>query len=137
MNANRRQLLIGATAAGVVSAAPALVLAAAAGPVDDPKLAALLDAFVDEILADSPESATSLGLDKGPRAGLKSKLSDASEAGRKREVTAYADRRKRLAVIDRKSLGGRDATLYDTVDYAQGLGEAGGRFSYGVDNATP
>ncbi len=135
MTTNRRQVLIGATAASVAFAAPLRVRAA--GAVTDPKLAALLDAFVDEILTDNPETATSKGLDKGALAGLKSRLSDASDAGRKRIVASYSDRRKRLAAIDRKSLTPRDATLYDTVNYAQGLGEGGGRFAYGGDGAQP
>jgi uncharacterized protein (DUF885 family) len=137
MTANRRQMLIGGAAAGLASTAPALAWAAAQGPVANPKLAKLLDAFVEEILAESPETATSLGLDKGPRAVLKSQLSDASEPGRKREIAAYADRKARLQGIDRKSLSGHDLTLYDTVGYAMGLGAEGGRFAYGTDGANP
>ena len=137
MTLDRRQLLLTATAAGLTAAAPLSALAAATGPVADPKLAALFDAFVDEMLHNSPESATSKGLDTGDRAGLKSRLSDASAAGRAREVAAYADRRRRLAAIDRAGLTGQDVTLYDTVLYAQDMGAQGGKFSYGLDGANP
>jgi uncharacterized protein (DUF885 family) len=136
MTFDRRQLLVSATAAGLAAAAP-LKAMAAAGPVADPKLAALFDAFVEEMLADSPETATGLGLDSGPHAGLKSRLSDASAAGRAHQVAAYAGRRQRLSALGRASLRGQDVTLYDTVLYAQDLGAQGGQFSYGLDNANP
>ena len=83
------------------------------------------------------KTATSLGLDSGARSGLKRLLADASAAGRARQVAAYVGRRKRLAAIDRKTLSQRDLTFYDTVDYAQGLGAQGGKFTYGEDNANP
>ncbi|MDH4386136.1 MAG: DUF885 family protein [Caulobacter sp.] len=138
MQTSRRQLLLGAASVGLAVTAPGLALAAAsAGPIANPRLASLLDRFVEEMLVDSPETATSLGLDTGPQAGLKRQLSDASAAGRRVTVTAAAGRRRRLAAIDRASLTGRDVTVYDTVDYAQGLTAEGGAFSYGLDYANP
>jgi uncharacterized protein (DUF885 family) len=137
MSVHRRQLLLGVAAVGMAGSLPGLGLAKAAGPVADPKLAALLDSFVTETLKDSPETATSLGLDTGPLAGLRSQLSDASAAGRKKAVADFEDRRKRLHAIDRKGLTERDLTLYDTVDYAQGLGAEGGKFTFGNDYANP
>lgn len=142
MTIDRRRLLLSVAAAGAAMSAPRLALAAAetasgAKAVADPRLAALLDAFVDEMLADAPETATSLGLDSGARAGLKAKLSDASAAGRAAQTAAYGERRRRLAAIDRSALTPHDATIYDTVLAAQDLGAAGGAFSYGVDGANP
>lgn len=137
MAVDRRQLLLGAAAAGVAASAPGLSWAAPAGPVANPDLAALLDAFVQEMLVDSPETATSLGLDSGANAGLKSRLSDASAAGRRASIAAFEARRKRLRAIDHASLTASDVTIYDTVDYAQGLGAEGGKFSYGLDYANP
>jgi Uncharacterized protein conserved in bacteria len=139
MHASRRQILLTAAAAGLASAAPLRVFAqgAAAGPVADPRLAALLDAFVDEILRENPAYATGLGLDNGRYADLRSRLNDRTAAGRAREIAAYADRAKRLRAIPRSSLKGRDLTLYDTVLYAMDLGAEGGRFAYGQDYANP
>ncbi len=137
MAVDRRQLLLGAAAAGAAVSAPDLTWAAAAGPVANPQLAALLDTFVQEMLVDSPETATSLGLDNGANAGLKSKLSGASAADRGAQVAAYEGRRKRLRAIDRASLTPSDVTIFDTVDYAQGMGIQGGQFSYGLDYANP
>jgi uncharacterized protein (DUF885 family) len=137
MNIDRRRLLGSAAAAGAALAAPRLAFADARQAVANPRLAALLDAFVEEMLVASPETATSLGLDAGARAGLKSRLSDVSAAGRAAQVAGYADRRRRLAAIDRASLTPRDMTIYDTVAAAQDLGAAGGAFSYGIDYASP
>ena len=67
---NRRQALL---AAAAVSAAP---LAGNAQTAEDARLNALFDQFFQEGLRFRPESATNLGLDKGPNADLKSRLSD-------------------------------------------------------------
>ncbi|MEO8114473.1 MAG: DUF885 family protein [Phenylobacterium sp.] len=137
MTPTRRQLLLtAAAAAGVAAAHPALAIAKA-GPVADPRLSALLDAFVAEMLAESPLTATSLGLDSGPRAGLKRLIDDASAAGRVKQVASYRDRARRLRAIAPAGLSGRDRTLYDTVLFSQDLGAEGGAFSYGHDFANP
>ena len=136
MNANRREVLLTAAAAGIAATSPALALAAA-GPVADPKLAALLDAFVDEMLRASPENATGLGLDTGKYAGARTKLDDRSSAARRKQVADFAGRAKRLAALPRAGLNSHDLTLYDTVLYAMQAGAEGGKFSYGGDFATP
>jgi uncharacterized protein (DUF885 family) len=136
MTANRRQMLLTAAAAGLAASTPALALAAA-GPVADPKLAALLDAFVDEMLRASPENATGLGLDTGKYAGARTKLDDRSPAARRKQIADFADRAKRLAALPRAGLNTHDLTLYDTVLYAMQAGAEGGKFSYGGDYATP
>ena len=136
MNANRRQMLLTAAAAGLAASTPALALAAA-GPVADPKLAALLDAFVDEMLRASPETATGLGLDTGEYAGARTKLDDRSAAARRKQVADFADRAKRLAALPRAGLNSHDLTLHDTVLYAMQAGAEGSKFSYGGDYATP
>jgi uncharacterized protein (DUF885 family) len=139
MQTNRRQMLLGAAAVGAVSSMPlaACTQAAAKGPVANAELGSLLDAFVQEMLVSSPETATSLGLDKDALAGLKSKLSDASAAGRRKTVEDYRSRVTRLKEIKRDGLNERDTTLYDTVLASQELGAQGGAFSYGGDFANP
>jgi len=133
---HRRDVLLTGAALGLTAAAP-LGAFAAEKAVTDTRLAALLDAFVEEMLVDDPETATSIGLDKGPRAALKSRLNDRSAAGRARQVAGYADRAKRLRAVPRGSLSGRDLTTYDTVLYGMDLGAEGGRFAYGRDVANP
>ena len=86
-NFSRRDLLLSVLSATAVSVLPGFALAqgqagnvAPAAP-GDTAFAKLLDTFADEILRLSPTSATSLGLDKGARADLKSKLENISRAG--------------------------------------------------------
>lgn len=129
----RRDLLASSAALSAVALLPNTAKAAAG--VADPALGALLDRFVEEELAEAPEAATSLGLDTGARAGLKVRLSDYSQAGMQKRLAAYADRRRRLATVDRRRLQGSDAILWDTVDYSEGLGVEAARFPYG-DNGS-
>ena len=58
-----------------------------------------LDEIANSLLALQPESATSLGIDVGARAALRSQLSDRSEAGKQRlaaQVRADLDRANAL-----------------------------------------
>jgi uncharacterized protein (DUF885 family) len=132
----RRHVLLTGAALGL-AASPLAAFAAEGEGVTDTRLAKLLDAFVDEILADTPQTASSLGKDKGPRAALKRRLDDVSAGGRTKQIAAYADRAKRLRAIPRAGLSGRDLTTYDTVLYAQDVGAEGGKFGYGKDYANP
>ncbi|MES1198965.1 MAG: DUF885 family protein [Pseudomonadota bacterium] len=128
MHTSRRDMLAGAVAFGAFSAIPGSVWAQ---PATHPGLGALLDAFADEIIQNSPETATGLGLDKGARARLKSRLTDRSLAAVAADRAACQSRLRRLAAIDRASLSGADAIRYDAVQYAFQLGADGGGFGYG------
>ena len=67
---DRRRLLL--TAAATAAVAPTLAQAATTDA--DGRLNTLLDGWFEADIDESPEHATSLGLDKGARAGLSSKL---------------------------------------------------------------
>ena len=69
---SRRDVMLTATAAAALSP----LGAAQARSAEDGGLNALFDAFFAEDLQRRPESATQLGMDKGPTAGLKSRLSE-------------------------------------------------------------
>jgi uncharacterized protein (DUF885 family) len=100
---------------------------------DTARLHALLDRFMDERLARSPEEVTSLGLDHGARAAAKSRLDDRSLAARARDRRENADRLARLRHIDRKPFQGMDRVNYDTVAYVMATeAEADRRFEYGA-----
>ncbi|MBJ7411780.1 MAG: DUF885 domain-containing protein, partial [Phenylobacterium sp.] len=77
----RRHLLLTGAALGL-AASPLAAFAAEGEGVNDTRLAGLLDAFVKEILADAPQTASSLGKDKGADAALKRRLDDVSAGGR-------------------------------------------------------
>jgi uncharacterized protein (DUF885 family) len=73
---SRRDLLVLSAFAAANAAVPAW---AQAGPDADAQR--VLDAITEQFLRDFPEAATALGIDKGARAGLKSRLTDRSAAG--------------------------------------------------------
>ncbi|HVY86004.1 MAG TPA: DUF885 family protein [Caulobacterales bacterium] len=131
MHTSRRDILAGAASVGALLALPQNAMAQPSGHAG---FAALLDSFADEILQSAPESATGLGLDKGARARLKSRLSDHSLAAAAADRAACQSRLRRLAAFDRNSLSGVDAIRYDAVQYAFQLGADGGAFGYG-DNS--
>lgn len=112
----RRTLLSTGTAAAGFAAAPVLAKTAAA-----PKTSAFratIDGFAEEILKFSPETATSLGVDTGARAGLRAKFADGSEAGNVRFAAAAGQMMTKLKGIDRKTLAPADQLRWDTVHYA-------------------
>ncbi|MYM94101.1 DUF885 domain-containing protein [Duganella vulcania] len=128
-NFSRRQLLLSALSAATVSTLPGLALAQAA-PVDA-RFSTLLENFADEILRLSPTSATSLGLDKGARAGLKAQLEDLSPVGDAAWAAQVKSMLGRLTALDRAALGADAQLRYDTVRYAAREGVAGLRFPFG------
>ena len=130
MHSTRRQVLAGATALAALAPFSAPI-AANAAPVADPQFAALLDAFADEILRMSPETATSLGLDTGARAALKGKLGDGSMASIGADISAGRARARRLKAIPRASLNAADQVRYDAVTYAVELGQQSVQFHFG------
>jgi len=119
---NRRNFLFTAAAATAmaVSLSPKDVFAAAS-PGSDPATAAKANAFYDLMVARqlrrSPETATSLGIDKGDNAWTKSLLSDFSLTAQKENVQLNAESLKTIRAIDRSKLAGLDASSYDTVEF--------------------
>jgi len=133
-NFTRRDLLLSVLSATAVSVLPGLALAqgAAATPAPgDAQFAKLLDTFADEILRLSPTTATSLGLDKGNLADLKTRLENISRAGDAAWASQVKSMIKRLAAVDRVKLSADAQLRYDTVRYAAAEGVEGLRFAYG------
>lgn len=128
---DRRQLLGGSAMVALVGPLPAAAQTSAA-TAEDGKLLALFDAFFNEGVDESPEQATSLGLDKGARAALKSQLSDASRAGRDKRLARAVARLTRLRAIDRAALTPSRQLDFDVVEYdlARAV-SAGQRFTFG------
>ena len=109
---DRRQFLLGSAATG------ALALSGCAGmaPRSDTAAArALYDSIFEGMLRAAPEMATGLGLDSGERAFLKSRLGDASPAGRMGPFRPLLDHLPRLRQIERTRLAGRERAWLDTV----------------------
>jgi uncharacterized protein (DUF885 family) len=125
---DRRLFLQGAAGTALATAMPA----AAQAQTEDGKLRALLDRFWDEQVDESPEAATSLGLDVGPRADLRAKLSDYSADGRTAMFQRTKGRLSRLKAIDRTKLGAAAQIDFDVVSYQYEQAVKGGeRFRFG------
>lgn len=125
---HRRGLLGAAAMGGAFAMLPTAVWAQAKG--GDP-LSTLLAGFADELLLLSPETATSLGLDKGAHAALRGQLSDLSGAGIAKSDAAIRSMHTRLLKLNRAALSPMGQIHYDTVRYATERGIDGTAFRYG------
>ena len=124
---DRRAFLATTAGAALVAATPVLAQGG-----EDAKLRALLDRIFEEQVDESPERATSLGLDKGARAGLKARLDDYSAAGRDKRLEQTRARVGALKAIDRSALSKPSQVDLDTVLYGQENAlTAGDRFKFG------
>ncbi|MEA3038020.1 MAG: hypothetical protein QOE79_533, partial [Sphingomonadales bacterium] len=126
MNLHRRDFLCASAAASFAAGFAFPALAAI-----DPKLASTLDAIAWDVLRESPETLSQLGLDTGAHAAARGKLGDRSPAARARTIAGIARHRRMLAAVDRNALGGHDRLVYDSADYLLKNAAAGTRFPYG------
>jgi uncharacterized protein (DUF885 family) len=116
-----RRRLLAATVA--VAATPILARAAGVVPPSDAaraegaKMQKVFTDFVNEFLDRSPELATSVGFDTGPRAHERAELDDRSLAALARFKVADAADLARLQRIDRAILTPADRVSYDVVDF--------------------
>ena len=132
---DRRAFL--ATTAGAALATAAPVLAQPAS--EDTKLRGQLDRMFEQTVDDSPRFATSLGLDKGERASLKSKLDDNSAAGKQRRLARAEGWVTDLKAVDRTKLSAASKVDLDVVLHVNeqavqngrryAFGDVGGNFS--------
>lgn len=125
----RRQFL---AATGLAATTAALPAAVRAQGTPDADLRAMLDRFFYARLEDNPEGATSLGLDTGPRAHLKSKLGDTSRAGQARQFARAKQELTALRAVPRDRLGEAARLDYEVIEYSLNRTIAGERFAYGA-----
>lgn len=130
---DRRQALALTLSAAAVSAMPAVANAAAkAAPASaSAKFSGLLANVAEELLKLSPATATSLGLDSGPRLALKSQWGDGSPKGDAQWAAEVKSILSRLNGIDRAALSPADQIRYDTVKHAATKGVEGTKWEYG------
>lgn len=120
---SRRALLLSTAAAGLAGCAGVqgereTAAAAATGGRDaSAQLNTVLDQFAQEVLAEAPETRTSLGLDKGEFAAAKYRLDDRSDAAVARRLAQLDNRARRLRAVDRSALTGPAAVNYDVIAY--------------------
>ena len=116
----RRQALAAAASTTLLSActmrSPAALASASAKPrIDEAQANALLDSIAENLITLSPESATSLGIDKGTRAGLRSRLSDRSAAGQARIAAVVRSDLARVNAVDLSALSPSTRTSIEVV----------------------
>ena len=100
----------------------------AAGDADASKL---LDSIGDNLLRLNPEGATSLGIDKGARAQLRSQLADRSATGQARLATQLKSDLARAEAIDTSALPFPVRTSVDVVKSAYATALEGFALPYG------
>ena len=134
MSFNRRDVIAGAGALAAVAALPACTRAAprtASSPAADEVARRMLAEVAEDLLAEYPENATALGLDKDGRAGLRARLTDRSPAGQRRLAANAQARLAKLERIDRAALSQPVATDLAVVRTAHETAIEGFRFPYG------
>jgi uncharacterized protein (DUF885 family) len=126
MSTSRREFIAGTGAAIALAHLPARA-------AEDADAAArkLIAEFAEEMMVDYPESATSLGIDKDKRVGLKSKLQDRSAAGQQAIAKRVAKRLDRLKTIDTARLGDAARIDVDVVRTAHEFAAQGFALPYG------
>ncbi len=132
---DRRRLLLTAAAAAV--AAPTLAQAAAAVTDADTRLNALLDGWFEADIDESPERATNLGLDKGARAGLSSKLSEAGPDAIRKDRDKAVSRWAELRAFDQTGLSEAGALNYAIASFGRQTSAETARFAYGAGPGRP
>ncbi|HET9336460.1 MAG TPA: DUF885 domain-containing protein [Sphingomicrobium sp.] len=127
---SRRQAL-GALSAGVATIALSPSRALAQAAAGEAQVTALLDSIGENLLALSPESATSLGLDTGARAHLRAKLADRSQAGQDRLAATLRADLARAEAVDTAALTHSTRTSVEVVKSAYRTALEGFALPYG------
>jgi uncharacterized protein (DUF885 family) len=127
----RRETIAALAASAALPLAGGALAAPLARPATDARASAVLDSVAENLLRLSPESATSLGIDTGKRAWMRSRLGDPSPAGEHRRAATVAADLKRVEAIDESRLSFPVRTSVDTVRSAFRRALQGFAFPYG------
>ncbi|WP_312145777.1 DUF885 domain-containing protein [Brevundimonas sp.] len=137
---DRRRLLMSAAlggafaTSGVARAFAQTAAAPAAGQASGPASAqflALLDKIAQEMILSDPETLTMLGMDRGPMAQARFKLSDRSQAKIDADKVKFIDGMKAVKAIDKAQLTTEEQTYYDSLDFFGDTVMEGYDFPYG------
>ena len=114
---------------GYVSPAPATPTTV--GTPNETSARALLDAVAENLLRLAPEQATSLGIDTGARAALRSMLSDRSAEGQRRIANQLRSDLARINAFDASGLSHATRTSFEVVRSVYGTSLEGFALPYG------
>jgi len=127
----RRLLFTAAAGAGLAACGQALAQTPVAAASASAALTALMGAIVQSFLLESPETLTSLGMDKGPMAAMKSRLDDRSQAKIDADRLVFHGQMDQLRAIDRAALPQTEGVYYDALRFFGETQIMGERFPYG------
>lgn len=127
---DRRSFLTTSGLAAIATALPTAVFAQTGG---DAALNALFERIFVEAVARSPELATSLGLDRGPGAALKSQLSPRTATRRTQDLALVQQALAQLSAVDRASISDANRLNLDVVKY-QLEGQMVAPAEFGIDS---
>ena len=130
---SRRQALgaLSASVAAVSLPGTSRALAQGTAPSGEANVVALLDSIGENLLALSPESATSLGIDTGAKAGLRSRLADRSQAAQDKIAATLRADLARAEAVDTASLSHSTRTSIEVVKSAYRVALEGFAQPYG------
>ena len=131
----RRLMFTAAAGAGLAACGQALAQTPAAAASASAALTALMNGIVQSFLLESPETLTSLGMDKGPMAAMKSRLDDRSQAKIDADRVVFHGQMNQLRAIDRASLPPTEGVYYDALSFFGETQIMGERFPYGGGGA--
>ena len=126
----RREALAGLAASTALPliASPAFAQGATAA---DAQANALLESIAENLLRESPEGATSLGIDKGERSWMRSQLSDRSGIGQQRLAQVLRADLVRANAVDTAALSHSVRTSVEVVRSAYSTALEGFQLPYG------
>src|SRR3990170_9080559 len=127
----RRQGFAALGASVALPLIPGCRQAPTAKPASEADAKALLDSIGENLLNLSPEGATSLGIDTGKRAGLRSKLSDRSKVGQARIASLLRSDLERAEAVDVSGLPFATRTSVEVVRSAYRTALDGFALPYG------
>ncbi len=128
---SRRRALSLLGASGAALALPGCRTLAEASPTAPASASGLLDALAWQLIESDPEQATSLGVDTGARAGLRSRLEDRSAAGQRALAEVLRKGLARAAAIDPAELDAPTAVSLAVVKSAFATALDGFALPYG------
>ena len=112
---DRRRLLQSAALGAGLAAVGSAAFARTEGGSADAALKVFMDKAFEETLDRSPEVVTMFGLDKGPRAAAKSRLTVPTRAEEEAQRAFVRRQAADLGRIDRGALSPRDLNYYDSI----------------------
>src|SRR5688572_20197702 len=127
----RRETLAGLAATTAISFGSAPGFAQAVSPGSEAQATSLLDAMAERLLRLYPESATTLGIDKGPRAALRSVLNDRSGITQQRIAQTLRADLAQANSIDTAGLSHSTRTSVEVVRSAYATALEGFQLPYG------